>query len=64
MTKEAVNEIAQGRVWTGEDALKLGLIDVLGGLEDAIAIAAQSRSEQLPDHPNYRLNAVLSRISC
>ena len=40
MTKEAVNEIAQGRVWTGEDALKLGLVDVLGGLEDAIAIAA------------------------
>ena len=40
MSKEAVNEIAQGRVWTGEDALELGLIDVLGGLEDAIAIAA------------------------
>jgi len=40
MSKEAVNEIAQGRVWTGEDALELGLVDVLGGLEDAIAIAA------------------------
>lgn len=32
MTKEAVNEIAQGRVWTGEDAQRLGLVDVLGGL--------------------------------
>ena len=40
MSKEAVNEIAQGRVWTGEDALELGLVDVFGGLEDAIAIAA------------------------
>lgn len=40
MTKEAVNEIAQGRVWTGEDALKIGLVDLLGGLEDAIRIAA------------------------
>ena len=40
MTKEAVNEIAQGRVWTGEDALKIGLVDVLGGLNDAIQIAA------------------------
>lgn len=40
MSKEAVNEIAQGRVWTGEDALKIGLVDLLGGLEDAIRIAA------------------------
>lgn len=40
MTKEEVNEIAQGRVWTGEDALAIGLVDVLGGLEDAVQIAA------------------------
>lgn len=39
MTKEEVDEIGQGRVWTGADALDLGLVDVLGGLEDAIAIA-------------------------
>ena len=39
MTKEEVNEIAQGRVWTGEDALVIGLVDVLGGLEDAIQLA-------------------------
>ncbi|MDR0981959.1 MAG: signal peptide peptidase SppA [Culturomica sp.] len=40
MTKEAVHEIAQGRVWTGEDAIKIGLVDTLGGLNDAIKIAA------------------------
>ncbi len=41
MTKEQVNEVAQGRVWTGTDAKKLGLVDEIGGLEDAIAYAAE-----------------------
>ena len=41
MTKEAVNEIAQGRVWTGQQALGIGLVDQLGTLEDAIAHAAE-----------------------
>ena len=40
MTYEAVDEIAQGRVWTGTDALKIGLVDELGSLEDAVAYAA------------------------
>ena len=40
MTYESVDEIAQGRVWTGADALKIGLVDELGTLEDAIAYAA------------------------
>ncbi|MBR5175636.1 MAG: signal peptide peptidase SppA [Bacteroidales bacterium] len=40
MTYEAVDEIAQGRVWTGADALDLGLVDEIGTLEDAIAYAA------------------------
>ena len=40
MTYEAVDEIAQGRVWTGADALKIGLVDELGTLEDAIVYAA------------------------
>jgi protease-4 len=35
-----VDEIAQGRVWSGEDALEVGLVDTLGALEEAIAIAA------------------------
>ena len=37
-----VDSIARGRVWTGRDALKLGLVDALGGLDDAISIAADS----------------------
>lgn len=40
MSKAAVDSIGQGRVWTGIDAKRLGLVDVLGGLNDAIAIAA------------------------
>ncbi len=39
--RDQLDAIAQGRVWTGEDALKIGLVDLLGGLEDAIRIAAQ-----------------------
>ncbi len=40
MDVEAVDAIARGRVWSGTDALELGLVDQLGGLEDAIASAA------------------------
>ena len=41
MTKKEVDFIGQGRVWTGKDAVDLGLVDVLGGMEDAINIAAE-----------------------
>ena len=37
MTKDEVNVIARGRVWTGRDALRIGLVDQLGGLPDAIS---------------------------
>lgn len=37
---EKVLDIAQGRVWSGEDALGIGLIDAYGGLKAAIALAA------------------------
>jgi protease-4 len=40
MSTTAVDEIGQGRVWTGYDAKKIGLIDSYGGLEKAIEIAA------------------------
>jgi protease-4 len=40
MDKARVDEIAQGRVWIGEDAYKIGLIDELGGLDGAITAAA------------------------
>ncbi|MCB0410700.1 MAG: signal peptide peptidase SppA, partial [Flavobacteriales bacterium] len=39
MTKEQVDSIGQGRVWTGADALKIGLVDEIGGLEKAIDVA-------------------------
>ena len=41
MTKERVNAIARGRVWTGRDAKDIGLVDKLGGLNDAIRYAAK-----------------------
>jgi len=42
--KAQVDKIAQGRVWTGQTALKLGLVDKLGTLDDAIAAAAAKAS--------------------
>jgi protease-4 len=39
-TVEQVDEIAQGRVWVGSEALKIGLVDSLGGYGDAIRLAA------------------------
>ena len=38
---EKIDSIAQGRVWTGAQAKRLGLVDELGGLQRAIAIAKQ-----------------------
>ena len=40
MSKAKVDEIGQGRVWTGADALGIGLVDEIGTLSDAIAYAA------------------------
>ena len=40
MSREAVLEVASGRVWSGVQAKENGLVDVLGGLDDAIEIAA------------------------
>ncbi|MBE6182008.1 MAG: signal peptide peptidase SppA [Rikenellaceae bacterium] len=37
---EKVLDIAEGRVWTGEEALGIGLVDMCGGLKEAIAVAA------------------------
>lgn len=41
MTTAEVDSIGQGRVWAGTDALRIGLVDTLGSLTDAIAIAAR-----------------------
>ncbi len=51
-TSEAVDSVGQGRVWSGLDALRLGLVDELGGLDRAIAVAAERAN--ITD--NYRLS--------
>jgi len=56
MTPEAVDAIAQGRVWTGADALKNGLVDEIGGLDKAVAYAAKlgkSTKYTTEDYPEY-----------
>ncbi len=40
LDKQTVDSIGQGQVWTGTDALENGLVDQLGGLDDAVAVAA------------------------
>ena len=44
MTADEIKAIAEGRVWTGADALRLGLVDELGGLDRAIEIAGEMAS--------------------
>lgn len=52
---EAIDKIGEGRVWSGENALNIKLVDKLGGIDDAIAIAARMaklesyRIEELPE---------------
>jgi protease IV len=50
MSREAVHEVARGRVWTGADAARNGLVDSLGGLRDATRIA-RGRAGLSPNAP-------------
>mgnify|MGYP003959637595 FL=1 len=59
MTPEAVNEIAQGRVWTGTKALELGLVDEIGGLDEAIQAAAELAD--ITDYAIWRVEPEASR---
>ncbi|WP_299162156.1 signal peptide peptidase SppA [uncultured Tenacibaculum sp.] len=57
MTYEQVNEIAQGRVWSGKEAINKGLVDKLGSLNDAIKIAAELadiENYKIRNYPNYK----------
>ena len=59
MTTEQVDAIAQGRVWTGIDAHKLGLVDEIGGLDAAIKYAAKlgkTSSYKTENYPEYEKN--------
>ncbi len=56
MTFDEVDEIAQGRVWTGKEAVDNGLVDELGSLEDAIKAAAKLAeidSYRVRNYPDY-----------
>lgn len=55
MSKEDVHAVAQGRVWTGEQALDRHLVDELGGLDDAIAKAAELGGAKADDVEIRRL---------
>ena len=65
---EAVDEIAQGRVWAGTDAIGIGLVDELGGLNEAIAYAASMVSldtYRLVEYPAVEpmMNRLLSSMN-
>lgn len=57
MTRDQVHEIAQGRVWTGEKAKEIGLVDALGGLDEAMEIAknmAGLESYRVTEYPRTK----------
>lgn len=57
MTTVQVDSIGQGRVWSGNDALKIGLVDKIGGMDDAIAEAvklAKIKEYRTVDYPEFQ----------
>ena len=58
MSKNDVHEIAQGRIWTGRQAMKRGLVDTLGDYDDAIKLAAELASIE-----KYDVNIVQQKLS-
>lgn len=57
MSKEQVDEIGQGRVWSGENAKEIGLVDEFGGLQYAIDLAAEIEGLE-----NYRTVALPAQL--
>jgi len=54
MTTDQIKAIAEGRVWTGEDALKIGLVDRIGGINDALKLAvtkAKLKTYNVKEYP-------------
>jgi protease-4 len=70
MSVEQLKSIASGRVWTGAEAKQNGLVDVLGGLDDAIRIAAKAaklkdgeyRVRYMPEQKSFA-EKILSQLS-
>ncbi|MEC8924830.1 MAG: signal peptide peptidase SppA, partial [Pseudomonadota bacterium] len=58
MTPEAVDDVAQGRIWTGRQALERGLVDNLGDFDDAIQAAAKRA-----DLNDYTVNTITQDLS-
>ena len=54
MSRDEVDKIARGRVWSGKDAFERKLVDKLGGLREAIASAAE-RAKLPKDHRVWRV---------
>jgi protease-4 len=69
MPTEKVLEIAKGRIWSGEDALRLGLVDQLGGYRESIALAKKSakidedEKIQLKEFPRKKSMLILLKES-
>jgi len=67
MSFEQVDAIGQGRVWSGADAIKIGLVDKIGGMDDAIAKAAslaKIKKYRTQDFPEYEksFDDILSKM--
>lgn len=58
MSLDEVDKVAQGRVWTGQDAMSFGLVDQMGDFDDAVKLAAK-----LADVENYELYWVEEPLS-
>lgn len=67
MTFAQVDAIGQGRVWSGADALKIGLVDKIGGLDDALKYAAdlvkikEYKTQNFPEY-NKNFKDLLSKL--
>ena len=67
MTPAQVDAIAQGRVWSGTEALKLGLVDKIGGMDEAIKEAARlgkTTKYRTQNYPEYekKFEDILARF--
>lgn len=68
MEKSEIDAVGQGRVWTGAQALERGLVDKLGGLKDAIAIAAEKagveeyRIKEYPEKEDFMTRLMKSTM--
>jgi protease-4 len=59
LTENSVENIAQGRVWTGKQALEIGLVDSLGGLQETVEAAAKLvgiENYNLMEYPQFDEN--------